>query len=84
MAICSSRSESIQSPIMLGSWGTKTGLVVWMDAGVGGQESTKQVPLGNNGTTLIGRALGPAGEADRAKARTVPMAVNSRADIAPT
>lgn len=81
MAICSSRSESIQSPISLNSWGTQTGLIAWIDAGSGGQESSAQVPNGNAGSLLIGRALNAAG--DRTAARAVPMAVNSRSDVAP-
>ncbi len=82
MAICGSRSESIASPVMLNNWGTKTGLIVWMDAGVGGQESDAQVPLGNAGTALIGRALNAAGA--RNAARAVPLAVNSKQDVSPT
>jgi hypothetical protein len=80
MAICSSRSESIQSPISLGSWGTRTGIVAWIDVGAGGQESSAEVPNGNDGSLLIGRALDAAG--DRSAARAVPMAVNDRANVA--
>lgn len=78
--ICGSRSESIQSPIMLGSWGTKTGLRAWVDAGSGGQESSAQVPNGNNGTALIGRSLDATGT--RSNVRAVPMAINSLQDVA--
>lgn len=78
MAICSSRSESIQSPISLGSWGSRTETISWVDVGSGGQESSAPSGLGNNGALLIGRALNAAG--DRTAARAVPMAVNTRHD----
>jgi hypothetical protein len=80
MAICSSRSEGIQSPIMLSNWGTKTGLIAWVDVGNGGQESSAEVPNANDGTQLIGRALDITG--NRAKLRALPLAINLRVNIA--
>lgn len=76
MAICSSRSELIESSII----DIKTETISLIDAGTGAQESSVQVPLGNAGTLLIGRSLDAA--ANRAAARKVPYANNARSDVA--
>lgn len=77
MAICGSRSESI---VTVAPSGARTGIIWWMNDGVASKESSDQVLVANASTSVLGDALGPAGEVDRAKARVPAKAVNDRQD----
>lgn len=56
----------------------KTTCIYTTDAGQGVQESHVQVPLGNNGTQVLGRAT----TGTKSDARLIPQATNTRADVA--
>ncbi len=79
MAICGSRMESLVT-VQAKAGGARTGLVWWMNDGVASKESSDQVLVANLSTAVLGDALGPAGEADRAKARLPAKALNDRQD----
>ena len=79
MAICGSRMESIVTA-QAKTGGMRTGLIWWMNDGVASKESNDQVQAANASTAVLGDALGPAGETDRAKARLPAKALNDRQD----
>lgn len=77
MAICGSRSESIET---VASSGSSTGLIAYINTGVASQESHRQVPNGNKSTAVIGRALNAAGT--RTATRKMSYAPNDQVDEA--
>ena len=79
MAICGSRMESIVTA-QAKAGGARTGIIWWMNDGVASKESKDQVQAANASTSVLGDALGPAGEVDRAKARLPAKALNDRQD----
>ena len=78
MAICGSRCESIVTA-QAKTGGARTGLIFWLNNGTASMESHRNVGAANLSSSVLGDALGAAGEADRAKARKPAKALNDRA-----
>ncbi len=80
MAICGSRSESIQNPVGVAALSARTGLRWWMNDGVSSHESSGQIANATTSTQYLGDALNAAGV--RTAARSPAKAKNDLLDIA--